>query len=759
MANNRLNLLVNFSERGLSKLSGGMKTLVSVGEKGGDTFRRMTSEARALENELRDVRRELRGASGNVTELVDRERALERQVEQANEALRQRKALYRIDKGADALRDRGRNLRASGREDMVRGAALLAPVFLAAKSGAEFSSTMVDIQQKAELTDRQTAGIRNNILAAARAAKQMPGDMAAFVDTTAGLGILTSQEAARLAKQSGRFMTAFKVEGTDAAASLSAAVGNLELPVNRATKLFDMMAQGGNEGAFEVRDMAAALPGLTAQMKGLGQVGDGAAAELIAALQIVRRGTGDSASAATNVENLLAKLSATTTLKQFEKQGINAFAAIKQGAKDGVSPLETMIRLTRQATGGDMQKLGFLFPDMQAQNAMRQLLLDYEDFHAMQKSIGGAKGVTNRAFDQRVANDATVQMREVQSELANMVLAASPVLLPMLKELTGQITAVTTAVSDWAKKNPAAASALLKLVVFAGMASVAIGGLKFVFGGLFSILAGGYRYFKVVDGVSRAGRHLAIFRGVVSKTASVAVKAFGLLRMGAMFLARGLMQAGLMMLANPIVLAIVAVIAVVGLLAWAIYANWDKIKAAWAKGMEWLSAKLATLKEWFAGLPGWMKTIGKSMMAGLLGAINPVALGAKLIGMAKNGISAFKNFLGIKSPSRLFMEYGGHIAGGLALGVDRDRDKAFASARRLATGVAGAAAVSLSAPAAADNGTSRPASSFARSTNIEIKIVTQPGQSSEEIARAVRLELERIQREDDARDASTFGDY
>ena len=113
-----------------------------------------------------------------------------------------------------------------------------------------------------------------------------------------------------------------------------------------------------------------------------------------------------------------------------------------------------------------------------------------------------------------------------------------------------------------------------------------------LFGGLFSILAGGYRYFKVVDGVSRAGRHLAIFRGVVSKTASVAVKAFGLLRMGAMFLARGLMQAGLMMLANPIVLAIVAVIAVVGLLAWAIYANWDKIKAAFAAGKKELVVPL-----------------------------------------------------------------------------------------------------------------------------------------------------------------------
>src|SRR5690606_34823526 len=82
---------------------------------------------------------------------------------------------------------------------------------------------------------------------------------------------------------------------------------------------------------------------------------------------------------------------------------------------------------------------------------------------------------------------------------------------------------------------------------------------------------------------------------------------------------------------NPICLAITAM----ATLAYLVYTNWDKIKAAFSSGVAWVKGLLN-------GLPGWMKSIGVAMMQGLLAAINPLALGAKLIQMAKNGIASFK---------------------------------------------------------------------------------------------------------------------
>jgi len=718
---NRLNLVVNFAEKGLDQLQGGLKNLVGLGKSGSRALRDMARDGRALERELAGVRRELKDASGNVTELANRERDLERAVEKANAALKRQAALNKIDDRAAAIRARGQELVGRGRANVTQGAAMLAPLLLAGKAGADFSSTMVDIQQKAELSDEAAARLRNNILAAARASKQLPDQMAAAVDTLAGLG-LTPEEAVKAAAPMGKFMTAFKVEGTDAAASVYAGMKSLEIPLARTTKLLDMMAAGGNQGAFEARDMARAFPGLTAQLKAMGQSGEKAGAELVAALEVVRRGTGSSDEAATNMQNLLAKLTATTTLKQFEKKGIDAFAAIKNGIEQGVSPLETMIALTRKATAGDKMRIGELFPDMQAQQAMRQLMLDYEDFVKMRGEIAGADGVTLRAFDQRVANDQTVQLRELGGAMANLALSVAPVLLPFLRQATTYLTTAANAVAGWAREHPAAAGMLLKLFAAMAVGKIAIGGLQMAFGGLLGPMATGY---KLWQQYKLLGSVAAVF-----PKAAAAVRVLGL---------------AFRFLLGPIGL----ILTVVGLLAYAIYANWDTITAAFHAGV-------AKVKGFMSGLPDWMKTLGKTMMTGLLMAFNPAFLATKLIAMAKGGIAAFKSYLGIKSPSRVFMAMGGHVAGGLALGIDRKQSQAFASARRLAAGVAGAAALSTGAPLAASGGGGAGAAQGASSAApITIQIYQQPGESGEDLAQRVKKLLEDEERK---RRGSGFGD-
>jgi hypothetical protein len=123
------------------------------------------------------------------------------------------------------------------------------------------------------------------------------------------------------------------------------------------------------------------------------------------------------------------------------------------------------------------------------------------------------------------------------------------------------------------------------------------------------------------------------------------------------------LRAGMMMLANPMVLAIVAIGAAIGVLAYLVYTNWDRIKAAFGAGWEWVKSTLAAA-------PAWLSNIGGMMMQGLLAMIDPFGLRNKLLEVARNGVEAFKAFFGIKSPSRLMMEMGGHVANGFALGID-----------------------------------------------------------------------------------------
>jgi hypothetical protein len=104
-----------------------------------------------------------------------------------------------------------------------------------------------------------------------------------------GFGI-DPREAMQMIGPIGRLGTAMKVDIADGAAAASANLQNLKVGLGDTGKALDIMAAGGNVGAFEVRDMARYFPSLTAQAQALGQSGLGAVADLTAALEIARRG-------------------------------------------------------------------------------------------------------------------------------------------------------------------------------------------------------------------------------------------------------------------------------------------------------------------------------------------------------------------------------------------------------------------------------------------------------------------------------------
>ena len=95
MSNNKLNLLVQFT--GIDKLSGGLRNIIGASKASNQSIRDLQNQARTLKTELRTVGREMAGASGNVSSLVDRQNELERQLSDVNGQLdRQKTRLERI---------------------------------------------------------------------------------------------------------------------------------------------------------------------------------------------------------------------------------------------------------------------------------------------------------------------------------------------------------------------------------------------------------------------------------------------------------------------------------------------------------------------------------------------------------------------------------------------------------------------------------------------------------------------------------------
>ena len=756
---NALNLVVRFS--GVGDLGGHLKNLIGLGKTGDQALRGLNRTARDLKGELRGIEAELGKSGGNVTGLIDRQRQLEQAIEGVNRQIERQKRFNAIDGRTARITARGEQLKSSGAQNVMVGAGMAAPFILATKAAMDFSSGMVDIQQKAELTNAETDRMGNTILLLSQRLHQLPEDMRSGVDVLAGLG-LDPRKAVQMIGPIGQLGTAFKVDLADGANAAFANLNNLKVPISQTAAALDIMAASGNAGAFEVKDMARWFPTLTAQMQALGQKGTPAVADLAAALQIARRGAGDADQAANNVQNLLTKIQAPATIRAFKKNfGVDLPAALKQAYAQGKTPLEAIAELTKKATGGDLSKLGFAFEDMQAQAALRTLIQNLDDYRQIRDQVGQGGGTVARAFSQREARDASVAWASFKGSLSQLAITLGTTLLPVATTFLGHVNNLAGAVGRWAQANPKAASTLVSIAGGLVAARIGFGALQYALGSILGPIATVWGWYSNLRAI-----------GAIGPIVTGAARAFGVLRTAAIFLGQGLMRAGMMMLANPMILAIVAIGVAIGVVAYLVYRNWDKIKAAFSAGMAMIGAAWTTVKGKFdsgvamvkgalSGLPGWLTSLGGMMMSGLLAALNPVLLANKLVAIARAGITAFKNFFGIKSPSRLFMAMGGYMTQGLALGLDRGAGSPLRAAGRLASGVAATGALGLGPvaagaasgglpdlrPVASPAGLAPLAPKAARSAGggapvvFHITVNQQPGENADALVQRIKREL------------------
>ena len=254
----------------------------------------------------------------------------------------------------------------------------------------------------------------------------------------------------------------------------------------------------------------------------------------------------------------------------------------------------------------------------------------------------------------------------------------------------------------------------------------------------------------------------------------------------------GIARAGLAFLATPLGLAL----GLLALAAYLVWRNWDGIKgglkAIWdnltecvqefldspVKGLARLAMLPVTVLEYLAGMTSIlfeniadMKipfiSAGAEFIAGILAGFASKAKALKdgVINLASNTANWFKEKLGISSPSKVFMEFGGFIGRGAALGIERSAQFARRAALALAAatmapvGMAATGMPALQSPAAAAGAQAGAggAASVAGSS-YSITINAQPGMDPQAIARAVRAELDRREREQRSRVLGSLSD-
>jgi Phage-related minor tail protein len=254
-----------------------------------------------------------------------------------------------------------------------------------------------------KLSDSTLKGLQQNIDRISKSTNQYQETLLEGLNTLVAKG-LSPEDAIKILEPIGVAATGAQADINELAVSGYVSLSTLEVPINQITKSLDIMAMAGQQGSFELKDMAKHLPSLAAGVASLGVKGQPAIASIVSALQISQLGAGDSDEAATNFQNFLNKMTSQETLQRFNKAGIDLKRVIKDSLKFDKNgkqgdPFAAMMDTIEKYTKGDRFKLGELFNDMQAVKFINAMSLYRKEYQAIKETSLGAQGTNQENFE------------------------------------------------------------------------------------------------------------------------------------------------------------------------------------------------------------------------------------------------------------------------------------------------------------------------------------------------------------------------
>lgn len=685
-----------------AKRLGELRSSMAVGA----PTRKMAKELKQVTSEYNTLYAATERARGKVKSAEDAHRGAARAADE------QAAKLGRLGRSLEDVRVRHEKLGAAvrahraaqERQASARGGLFDAIAIGAAVKGlvggaTTFQSTLTDIAITADLPREKIQAIGRELAIIAQRTGQTRESLAEAFKVLVAAGMAPDVALGSL-EAIGKTATASGASVEDVAKTVFSVLDNLKVAPGEALRAMDMLTLAGKQGNFELVDMARTFPQLTASMQRFLRGTEGVAT-LGAALQIARKGAGSNDDAANNLRNFLDKLAAPDTVKNFAKMGVNIEAHMKEAARRGVNPIEHMLKVIQKLTGGNEFKMGQLFGDMQVKSFLTPMLANMDEYRRIKADVLKANGTVDADANRRMNEDPAYGWSRLGDSLIRLRDSAIGPLLPPLIRLTDTVVAVLTPVAEFAQRNETLVSVIGTTIGFFVTGRVAVLGL-------------GYAFAVVGTGIKALGVAFA---------------------------------------ANPIGLVLTGI----ALAAAVVYANWDKIGPMLGETWDWMRSKADELVAWFETIPDRMEQIGLDLALGLSNGIRNAWQSVKdsAVGMADGAVDSVKDFLGIRSPSRVFAGIGEFMGQGLAMGIDRSEGGVLSRMGQMAGRLAavplaaGAFALSGMSPAGAAVGAAAP--------GITINITVNGPADADDIATRVRAELEEYFRDASlARNARTF---
>lgn len=680
------------------------------------------------------------------------------QIQGKTEALKRQRDLSAKMAALKSQRDGAAAKRSEARGALFDGVALAASLGAPLKMAMDFESAMADVNKVMNFGDDDN-GLKKLSDEALNMSKRLPmaaKDIAAIMALGGQSGLnpaelLGADGKVGFTEHAIKMGTAFNMTAEDAGTAMAKMKSAFGMGIPEVATLTDKINLLGNTGAANEKQIL----GILTRVGPLGAVAGVASGE-IAALGSTLAGMGIAEEvAATGIQNLMLSLvageAATKSQREsFKKLGMDSVAVAKGMQKDATG---TMLAVFEKLNGLKDYEKASVMTQLFGKESIKAIAPMLTQLDTLKENFAKVNdetkygGAVSAEYAQRAATSAN-KLQLAKNKAAALSIQMGGVLLPIMVDAVEAVAPWIDRLGALTQAYPGVTKAMLLLT--AGLVTGKIACIALAY--MWTFLRGAWLAGKAVLLTLRAAMLLntgALVAGTaVSKTAIAVSKAFAV--------AQWLVNAALA--GNPIVWVTVALVALAAA-AYLVYTRWDQIKA----GAMALWTDLSTLGAKFV-------QIGADLISGLIGGITGRLAAVKdtIVGAAQSVSTWFKETLGINSPSRVFIDHGGWISEGAAIGIERGQKLASAAAVGLAAATTTPMlqaeqtmqtrpAMTLSAGSGLQAGP-RSTSMVTAGSSYQISIHAAPGMDAQAIADAVRQELDKRDRRNNGRVLSQMSD-
>lgn len=543
--------------------------------------KRLNSTYKNQSQEITATVQELNKAGISVDRLADHESELKDKILQTTMELNKRRDALNNAKSAQEkfAKTQEQLKKAAGYAQtglMVAGASAAA-MSIPVKLSIDFESAMADVKKVVDFeTPQQFKQMENDIISMSSRLPMAAKDIAAIYAAGGQSGIARN-ELTLFTETAVKMGVAFDISAAESGQAMAEMRTAFKMSQEEVTDLTDKINYLGNNTPAAAK----AIMEIVQRIGPLGEVG-GFASGSIAALGATIRGMGVAEEvAATGIKNMMLALVAGESATKSQHNayidlGLDAEKVAQNMQKDAEG---TTLSVLKAIAKLDKYKQAAMLKDLFGSESLGSIAPLLTNMEALEANLNKVSDKTlyaasmEKEYAARAATTAN-NLQLAKNQVIAVGLTIGNILLPTVNNLIGKFSGIIQAVQNWTAQNPALTSTLVKVAV--GAIAV-IGGLSALALGVVTVL-GPLAMLKMTmatlgGGAGAAAGALKFLLGPI--------KAIGL----------AFVWVGKLMLANPIILAITATVAVVAGAAYLIYKNWEPIKGFF--GNVWAAVKNA----------------------------------------------------------------------------------------------------------------------------------------------------------------------